>query len=42
MLADAGALQFVCVHSLGDGVTTSLAMGAHGKSLSCALLEIEV
>ena len=36
------ALQFVCDHSLQGGVTTSLALDAHGKSLSYALLEIEV
>ena len=36
------ALQFVCEHSLQGGVTTSLALDAHGKSLSYALLEIEV
>ena len=37
-----GALQFVCEQSLAGGVTTSLAMDAHGKSLSCALLEMEI
>jgi hypothetical protein len=37
-----GALQFVCDQSLGGGVTTSLAMDAHGKSLSYALLEMEI
>lgn len=37
-----GALQFVCAHALGGGVTTSLAMDAHGKSLSYALLEMEI
>jgi hypothetical protein len=36
------ALQFVCEHSLGGGVTTSLALDAHGKSLSYALLEMEI
>lgn len=36
------ALQFVCEHALGGGVTTSLAMDAHGKSLSYALLEMEI
>jgi hypothetical protein len=36
------ALQFVCERSLGGGVTTSLALDAHGKSLSYALLEIEL
>jgi len=37
-----GALQFVCEQSLGGGVTISLAMDAHGKSLSYALLEMEI
>ena len=37
-----GALQFVCEQSLAGGVTTSLAMDAHGKSLSYALLEMEI
>ena len=41
-LPQLGALQFVCEHSLGGGVTTSLALDAHGKSLSCALLEMEI
>ncbi len=36
-----GALQFVCSHALNGGVTTSLALDAHGKSLSFALLEME-
>ena len=36
------ALQFVCERSLGGGVTTSLALDAHGKSLSYALLELEL
>ena len=37
-----GALQFVCEQALAGGVTTSLAMDAHGKSLSYALLEMEI
>jgi len=37
-----GALQFVGTHSLGGGVTTSLGVDAHGKSLSSALLEMEI
>lgn len=37
-----GALQFVCEHALGGGVTTSLALDAHGKSLSYALLELQI
>src|SRR5438270_13922589 len=36
------ALQFVCEQSLSGGVTTSLALDAHGKSLSYALLEMNV
>lgn len=36
------ALQFVCERSLGGGVTTSLGQDAHGKSLSYALLEMNV
>ncbi|HXX85990.1 MAG TPA: hypothetical protein VEN29_18680 [Casimicrobiaceae bacterium] len=41
-LPQLGALQFVCEHALGGGVTTSLALDAHGKSLSYALLEMVV
>jgi hypothetical protein len=37
-----GALQFVCEDSLGGGVTTSLSLDAHGKSLSYALLEMVI
>jgi hypothetical protein len=36
------ALQFVCERSLSGGVTTSLSLDAHGKSLSSALLELEI
>ena len=36
------ALQFVCERSLSGGVTTSLGLDAHGKSLSYALLEMNV
>ena len=36
------ALQFVCERSLSGGVTTSLALDAHGKSLSYALLEMTI
>ncbi|GAB3170816.1 AtuA-related protein [Telluribacter humicola] len=36
------ALQFVCRQALLGGVTTSLAMDTHGKSLSYALLGMEV
>lgn len=37
-----GALVFVCEHALASGVTTSLRLDTHGKSLSSALLEFEV
>ena len=36
------ALLFTCEEALNSGVTTSLAMDAHGKSLSYALLELEI
>jgi hypothetical protein len=36
------ALQFVCENALLGGVTTSLTMDTHGKSLSYALLEMEI
>lgn len=36
------SLLFVCEKALLTGVTTSLAIDAHGKSLSYALLEMEV
>jgi hypothetical protein len=36
------ALQFVGERALGGGVTVSLGLDAHGKSLSSALLEMEV
>lgn len=41
-LPQLGALQFVCEDALAGGVTTSLALDAHGKSLSSALLEMQV
>jgi hypothetical protein len=37
-----GALNFVLEHALGGGVTRSLALDAHGKSISAALLDIEI
>ena len=37
-----GALNFVLRHALGGGVTRSLALDAHGKSLSSALLDLEI
>lgn len=36
------ALSFTCEEALGSGVTTSLRLDAHGKSLSYALLEMEI
>lgn len=36
------ALQFVGERALGGGVTVSLGLDAHGKSLSSALLEMEI
>ena len=36
------ALNFVMYNSLGGGVTRSLAIDKHGKSLSSALLEMEI
>jgi hypothetical protein len=41
-LPEIHALQFVCEQALGSGVTTSLALDAHGKTLSYALLEMEI
>lgn len=41
-LPQLGALQFVCEDSLSGGVTTSLALDAHGKTLSSALLEMRI
>lgn len=37
-----GALNFVMYRALGGGVTRSLAMDMHGKSLSSALLDMEI
>src|SRR5437867_2080662 len=37
-----GALNFVLVDALGGGVTRSLALDRHGKSLSSALLDMEI
>lgn len=41
-LPQLGALNFVLKDTLGGGVTRSLALDAHGKSLSSALLDMEV
>lgn len=36
------SFQFVCQQALAGGVTTSLRVDTHGKSLSYALLELEI
>lgn len=41
-LPNIGALNFVITHALGGGVTRSLALDAHGKSLGSALLAMEI
>jgi len=41
-LPNIGALNFVMDQALGGGVTRSLALDAHGKSLSSALLDLEI
>lgn len=41
-LPQLGALNFVLKDALGGGVTRSLALDAHGKSLSSALLDMEI
>jgi hypothetical protein len=41
-LPNLGALNFVMQQALGGGVTRSLALDAHGKSLSSALLDLEI
>jgi hypothetical protein len=41
-LPSIGALNFVMTLALGGGVTRSLALDAHGKGLSSALLDIEL
>jgi hypothetical protein len=37
-----GAVHFVMDNALGGGVTRSLALDAHGKTLSAAILDIEM
>lgn len=41
-LPNIASLLFVCERALLTGVTTSLAIDPHGKSLSYALLEMEI
>jgi hypothetical protein len=36
------AMNFVLGRALGGGVTRSLALDAHGKSLSSALMDLEI
>ena len=42
LLPGLGAMNFVMQGALGGGVTRSLALDAHGKSLSSALLDIDI
>ncbi len=41
-LPNLSALQFVCRQSLDGGVTTSLAVDTHGKSMSSRLLALDL
>ena len=41
-LPNIGALNFVLHRALGGGVTRTLAFDIHGKSLSSAILEMEI
>ena len=41
-LPQLGAVHIVMTGALGGGVTRSLALDAHGKSLSSALLDLEI
>src|ERR1700733_5030916 len=41
-LPSISALNFVMTGTLGGGVTPSLALDAHGKSLSSALLDMDI
>jgi len=41
-LPNISSLLFVCYDALSGGVTTSLALDTHGKSLSYALLGMEI
>jgi hypothetical protein len=42
LLPHLGAVHFVMHRALGGGVTRSLALDAHGKTLSGAILDLEV
>jgi len=41
-LPNIGALNFVMYKALGGGVTRTLAIDPHGKSLSSAILDMEI
>ena len=41
-LPNISSLLFVCYNALSGGVTTSLALDTHGKSLSYALLQMDI
>ncbi len=42
LLPHLGAVHFVMDQALAGGVTRSLALDAHGKTLSAAILDIEI
>ncbi|MGF6179604.1 hypothetical protein ABIB42_000603 [Massilia sp. UYP32] len=42
LLPQLGAMNFVMQRALGGGVTRSLALDAHGKSLSSVLLDMDI
>ena len=42
VLESIGAIQFTCHEALDTGVTTSLTMDTHGKTLSYSLLELNI
>ena len=41
-LPNIGALNFILYSALGGGVTRTLSLDAHGKSLSSALMNLEI
>ena len=41
-LPNIGALNFVCSRGTGESVTRTLALDAHGKSFSSAILDMEI
>lgn len=41
-LPNISSLLFVCKNALSGGVTTSLALDTHGKTLSYALLQMDI